>query len=282
MKKKSTIAMANRVVVYLQSEQNLNLLPQCYANITAINVSSFHVGYTQAPGPIIPYIHLNDNVPEDPMFDSLWVAMKQAQQNGVRMIAMLGGAGGAYASLFGQNNYNVFYPMLVNMLKKYQFDGIDLDVEEQVSQTNIEMLISDLRRDFPANFYITSAPVCSALQTGIDPLSGINWFPLKGQIDWFNVQFYSGFGSLEDVTDYNSIISQGYAPSQILGGALTNPNNGGGYVNIANVVSTLTDLNAQYGGQIGGAMGWEYYNANDPSENAIPPGWAQAMKNAVS
>ncbi|WP_190277310.1 glycosyl hydrolase family 18 protein [Taibaiella lutea] len=273
---------SNRVVVYLQSQENLNLLPQCYANLTAINLSSFHFGWSKTK-PTLPYIHLNDNMPGDPMFDSLWADMKAAQQNGVLLIAMLGGAGGAYTTLFSQGNYEVFYPMFVNMLKKYNFQGVDLDVEEQVSQADIEKLIADLRKDFPTDFYITSAPVCSALQSGNnDPFSGINWYSIKDSIDWFNVQFYSGFGSLSTPDDYNSIIDNGFSASQILGGALTNPADGGGYVAIATVAQTLQTLNTKYSGQIGGAMGWEYFNANNASEQEDPVGWATAMKNAVS
>lgn len=265
-------------MLYLQTQQNLSDLPQCYTNLTVINISSFHFGYDKN-NPKIPYIHLNDNVPTDPMFDTFWKDMANVRKNGVLVMAMLGGAGGAYTELFA--NYNVFYPILVATLKAYQFDGIDLDVEEEVSQEDIEQLISDLRTDFPNNFYISSAPVCSALQTGHDPFSGIDWSAFKSEIDWFNVQFYSGFGTLGTVDDYNSIIDKGYRPDQIVGGSLTNPSDGSGYVQISTVAATLKSLNTQYGG-IGGAMGWEYYNANDVSEKVDPVGWCSTMKTAVS
>lgn len=271
---------SNRVVVYIQTLQNLNLLPQCYSNLTAINLSSFHFGYDTIGGNKVPYIHLNDNSPGDPMYYNLWPQMHQAQQAGVSLIAMLGGAGGAYTTLF--NDYKTFYPMFVNMLKTYQFNGVDLDVEEMVQQSDIQKFITDLRNDFPSNFYITSAPVCQALRTGSDPLSGINWFTLKSKIDWFNVQFYSNYGSLKNVNDYMDIIQQGYSPQQIVGGALTNPNDGYGYVPIATVAQTLYTLNQRFNKQMGGAMGWEYFNANNTSESSDPVGWATAMKNAVS
>ncbi len=51
---------------------------------------------------------------------------------------------------------------------------------------------------------------------------------------------------------------------------------------IANVSQTLTALNQQYNGKIGGAMGWEYFNANNTNENIDPVGWTQAMYNAVN
>lgn len=266
-----------RVVVYLQSQSNLATLPASYANLTAINLSSFHFGYNPDN---TPYIHLNDNDPDYPPFlKTVWPAMKQAQLAGVKVIAMLGGAGGAYTTLFA--NYDTFYPMWVKFLRTYGLDGVDLDVEEPVSQANIQMLISDLRRDFPTNFYITSAPVAYALSSGNDPLSGIDWAPLASSLDWFNVQFYSGYGSLRTTADYESIIAQGYSPAQILGGALTNRSNGSGYVPIATVCQTLASLAAKYPGQFGGAMGWEQFNANNTNEVIDPPGWCAAMNVAV-
>lgn len=272
----------SRVVVYLQDQSALNEIASCYGKLTAVNISSFHFGYTKGPGLIVPYIHLNDNVPQDPMFDNLWTTMATAQQNGILKIAMLGGAGGAYGVLFGQNNYEVFYPILRDTLRNYAFDGIDLDIEEPVTSANLSKLITDLRKDFPTNFYITAAPVCLALQTNNDPFSGLNWSDFLSQIDWFNVQFYSGYGSLGSQDDYVSIIQNGYPSAKILGGMLTNTDDGSGYVNIATVCSTLSGLKTLYNGEMGGAMGWEFFNANNASEQADPPGWAEAVKNAVS
>lgn len=271
---------SNRVVVYIQTQQNLNLLPKCYPNLTAINLSAFHFGYDTINGNKVPYIHLNDNSPGDPIFKNLWPQMHDAQKNGVLLIAMLGGAGGAYTDLF--NDYATFYPMFVKMLKAYKFDGVDLDVEEMVSQADIQKFITDLRKDFPSDFYITAAPVCEALKTGDDPFTYIDWFAIKNEIDWFNVQFYSDYGSLKNVNDYMAIIQKGYSPKQILGGALTNPNDGGGYVPIATVAQTLKTLNQRFSKEMGGTMGWEYYNANNTSESSDPVGWATTMKNAVS
>ncbi len=272
-----TDTQAKRVVVYLQSQQNLNLLPQCYDHLTAINVSSIHFGNNPDGS---PYIHLNDNDPNDPIFDQLWKDMASAQDGGVKVMLMVGGAGGAYTELF--NNYDTFYPLLVKTIQNYNINGIDLDVEERVTLDNIQKLISDLRRDFPSNFFITSAPVASSLISGNDPFAGINWADVKDQIDWFNVQFYSGFGTLSNTSDYEAIINAGYPSSQILGGSLTNPNDGSGYVPISILCETLGALSTQYGTSFGGAMGWEYFNANNISDQEDPVGWCKAMNSAVN
>lgn len=94
---------------------------------------------------------------------------------------MLGGAGGAYTELFA--NYSTFYPVLVSTLKTYQLNGIDLDIEEQVTLANTEMLIQDLNRDFGS---VSSSPwrrwrancraaaVCrGSITTSSTPTSGI-------------------------------------------------------------------------------------------------------------
>lgn len=265
-----------KTIVYLQTLGDLSTyLPECYGNLDVINVSSFHFGFDGNT----PYIHINDTNPDDPSNDMLWTAMKNAQQNNIQVFAMVGGAGGAYTQLFA--HYDLFYPLLKSTIQTYGFQGVDLDVEEAVTLANMQQLIGDLRRDFPTNFTITAAPVCSALQTGHDPFAGIDWSTLKSSIDWFNVQFYSSFGTLATPSDYNKIIAQGYAPSQIVGGALTNNSDGSGYVHIAVVAATLKTLTQQHG-SIAGTMGWEFYNANNIIDQPDPAGWCAVMRKAVS
>ena len=64
--------------------------------------------------------------------------------------------------------------------------------------------------DFSEDVIITLAPVASTLTGGQDPFSGITHTYLKKNygdvIDWYNAQFYSGYGSMKDMTDYNAII----------------------------------------------------------------------------
>jgi hypothetical protein len=160
------IESSNRVVLYLQNQSTLDQLPTCFPGLTAINLSSFHFGYN-ADGS--PYIHLNDLDPGDPSYQSvLWPLIKQAQQAGVKVIAMLGGAGGAYGRLF--SDYQTFCPMWEQMLDEYGLDGVDLDVEETVAQANMAQFIADLR-GHSSSLLITAAPVATALSSGSDPLS---------------------------------------------------------------------------------------------------------------
>ena len=43
---------------------------------------------------ILPYIHLNNCPPNDPKFDEVWEEMTWAQNRGIRVVLMIGGAGG--------------------------------------------------------------------------------------------------------------------------------------------------------------------------------------------
>lgn len=264
---------ANRVVLYLQDETNLAALPGSIPPLTHLNLSSFHFGYDSNNQ---PYIHLN-NI--DPGQSTVWPAMQQAQKAGCKVLAMLGGAGGAYGQLF--SNYSAFYGLLKQTLQTYNLDGVDLDIEESVTLTDVQKLIKDLRKDFP-NGSISAAPVAMALWTGSDPLSGLDWSKLESDIDWFNVQFYSGYGSLSSPADYMKIVNAGYPVGKVLAGHLTNPGNGSGYVAISTVVSTITSLIGVYGNTLGGAMGWEQYNAMDSGGKVDPAKWCKDMYKALT
>ena len=92
----------NRIIYYYQTFDSLNpiLIPK--PTVTHIIVSSIHFGNNSDGS---PYIHLNNNSPNNPIFDKVWQELKQASDLGIKIHLMVGGAGGAYTDLF--NNYNV-------------------------------------------------------------------------------------------------------------------------------------------------------------------------------
>lgn len=247
---------------------------------TDVMVAAFHLGYNSDN---TPYIHLNDNVPGDPMFDLMWKQVKRLQKNGVTVRMMLGGAAqGSYADLF--DNWSTFYPILWQTLKHYHLNGIDLDVEENVSLPHIRKLIRLLNRDFGDQFLITLAPVASALWGGSN-LSGFDYMKLytspEGKdIAWFNGQFYSGFASMDSVTDYEMIVQYGYPPDMVVAGMIANPLDGSGFVSIPLVVNTIEQLVAKYP-TFGGADAWEYFNAL-PGGLSNPVKWGRVMFNAMN
>ena len=248
-------------------------------DVTDVMIAAFHLGNN---GDGSPYIHLNDNVPGDPMFDVMWPQVAKLRTYGITTRMMLGGAAqGSYALLFSQ--WSTFYPILRGTLATYHLDGIDLDVEEQVSLANIEMLIAQLRHDFGKRFTITLAPVVTDF-TQNSGLSGFSYPALYrsaygADVAWYDVQFYSGFGTLASPSDYEAIVNAGFAPEKIVAGMIANPNDGYGYVPVAQVAQTVHGLTKRYP-TFGGVDDWEYFDAL-PDGPANPDAWAALMARAM-
>lgn len=246
---------------------------------TDVMVAAFHLGYDNGNN---PYIHLNDNVPGDPMFDQMWKEVATLQSYGVTVRMMLGGAAqGSYADLFSQ--WDTFYPILKQTLQQYNLNGIDLDIEEIVSLPNVQMLITQLDADFGPNFIMTMAPVASAFWGGPN-LSGFDYRQLyqsqQGQrINWYNGQFYSGFATMSSPADYERAINAGWPADKIVAGVIGNPQDGSGYVppnSVMNTVHTLIGLYPSFGGM----DCWEYFNAL-PGGLSNPVKWASDMAIAM-
>jgi hypothetical protein len=284
------VATAKRVIYYYQTQYSngtyVSLSP-IWATlngngkpfVTDVMVAAFHLGYNTDGS---PYIHLNDNVPSDPMFATMWQEVATLQSYGVTVRMMLGGAAqGSYADLFSQ--WSIFYPILQQTLQQYNLNGIDLDIEENVTLTNAEMLINQLDTDFGSSFLITMSPVASALWGGAN-LSGFSYPQLYQstagpKIAWFNGQFYSGFATLASPSNYEKAVQYGYPASKIVGGMISNSADGSGYVAMKTVASTVTSLVTQYP-HFGGVAAWEYFNA-EPGGSSDPIEWAEYMAKAM-
>jgi hypothetical protein len=286
-----SVASSKRIIYYYQTQYNngvyVSLAPVWKTKnpntgmpyTTDVIVAAFHLGYDLNGQ---PYIHLNDNVPGDPMFDVMWPQVHRLQNLGVTTRMMLGGAAqGSYADLFA--HWTTFYPILRHTLKHYRLNGIDLDVEENVTLPQIERLINKLHTDFGPTFEITLAPVSSALTNGAN-LSGFSYPELYSSkvgpdIAWFDTQFYSGFGTLSSTIDYTNVINFGYPPDVVVAGMIANPFDGSGFVAMGTVENTVTSLVGTYP-TFGGVFAWEYFNAL-PGGTAKPGEWSQAFGQAM-
>ncbi|MGA2741492.1 MAG: glycosyl hydrolase family 18 protein [Bryobacteraceae bacterium] len=282
---------AKRVIYYYQTQYNngtyVSLSPIWTTlnpstgkpYVTDVMVAAFHLGYNTNG---TPYIHLNDNVPSDPMFTTMWQEVATLQSYGVTVRMMLGGAAqGSYADLFSE--WATFYPILQQTLQQYKLNGIDLDIEEDVSLAHAEGLIGKLSTDFGSQFLITMSPVASALWGGAN-LSGFSYSELYQssagpKIAWFNGQFYSGFATLASTTNYEQVINAGYPPDKIVGGMIANSADGSGFVSIGTVAKTVNALVTQYP-TFGGVAAWEYFNA-EPGGTSDPIEWAVDMTKAM-
>jgi len=241
--------------------------------VTDIFLAAGHFGYDADD---TPYIHLNDFTPDDPHYDPMWPEVAKAQAHGIKVHFMLGGAApGTFRNLFA--HFDTFYPLLKKTLKEHQLDGLDIDVEEAITLAQVEMLITRVHDDFGKSFSITLAPVASDLTDGFG-LSGFDYKDLyQGSvgpwISWFNTQFYSGFGTLRDTSDYDAAVANGFPPSMIVAGVLDSPNDGSGYVDITTLENTVRALTAKYP-DFAGVNGWEYFNA-------LPGGTGKPIRFAV-
>ena len=124
-----------------------------------------------------------------------------------------------------------------------------------------------------------TAPVASALCGGGN-LSGFSYVELEQQagadIDWYNGQFYNGFGE-PTLANYQSIVTYQngiFPPEKVIIG--TNSSAPGQYPQL---LSNIPAIMGQYP-SFGGADLWEYYNA--PPQPSQPVEWsigiAAAMK----
>ncbi|MGA2594202.1 MAG: chitinase, partial [Bryobacteraceae bacterium] len=166
---------------------------------------------------------------------------------------------------------------------QYNLNGIDLDIEEDVSLVHAETLIHQLNADFGSQFLITMSPVASALWGGAN-LSGFSYqqlyaSPEGSKIAWFNGQFYSGFATLASTADYQKVVNAGFPPNKVVAGMISNPADGSGFVPIKTVATTIHALSGQYP-TFGGVAAWEYFNAL-PGNTADPIEWAVYMGHAI-
>ena len=200
---------------------------------------------------------------------------------------MFGGAAkGSYARLDRSvAEFETYYTPLRDFIRARDIDGLDLDVEEPMSLQGIIRLIDRLKADFGKGFLITLAPVAPALYDP-DPkknLSGFSYPELeldRGHcIEWYNAQFYCGWGDVSRTEGYDNIISMGWRPEKIVLGMITNPENGPGWVDLNLVQETLVNLKSRYPG-FGGVMGWEYFNCL-PGGKQRPWDWAAWMTRYV-
>lgn len=140
------------------------------------------------------------------------------------------------------------------------------------------------------DFLISLAPVASALRstTGSN-ISGFSYFDLDSQaaassgkklVSWYNTQFYSGYGSAEDATDYDTIIAAGWDPARIVMGVLAGYIPRNGFVNTSTIQTTVSSLRAKYP-KFGGVDGWEYFDAGATEGYTQPYQWVQAISSSM-
>lgn len=255
----------------------MSMLPLVENNTGATHVILAAIHINEGPGNIT----LNDDPADSPKFDPLWAEVPLVKRGGLKVMGMLGGAAqGSFQRLDGDSDqFERYYGPLRDLIRRYQLDGMDLDVEEEMSLQGVIRLIDRLKADMGDDFIISLAPVAAAL-LGVGNLSGFDYRELEqaraSKIAWYNAQFYNGWGPAEDPRMYAAIVAQGWAPRRVVYGLLTNPGNGSqGYVPRDKIGPVLATLVQQFP-TFGGVMGWEFFNAL-PGERDKPWQWAAEM-----
>jgi chitinase len=134
----------------------------------------------------------------------------QAKAAGLTVLLSIGGAA-AGIDLSSSAVADRFVATVVPILKRYNFDGIDIDIETgltgsgditrlSASQANLIRIIDGVLAQLPANFGLTMAPE-TAYVTGGSVTYGSIWgayLPIvkryadNGRLWWLNMQYYNG------------------------------------------------------------------------------------------
>jgi hypothetical protein len=116
------------------------------------------------------------------------------------------------------------------------------------------------------------APVASDLQPSGFGLGGFSYPHLDAQavspdksngklVDWYNVQFYNGWGDASSPAGYASIINNGFKPSRVVMGILASPEDGGSGWYPQNVyTAAISEAIAEFP-TFGGVVSWEYHDS---------------------
>lgn len=136
--------------------------------------------------------------------------MCRAKAAGATILMSIGGAA-AGIDLSSTTVADRFVSTIVPILRAYNFDGIDIDIETgltgsgsintlSTSQANLERIIDGVLAQMPSNFGLTMAPE-TAYVTGGSVTYGSIWgayLPIikkyvdNGRLWWLNMQYYNG------------------------------------------------------------------------------------------
>ena len=221
--------------------------------------------------------------------------MCQAKATGLTTLMSIGGAA-AGIDLNSTAVADKFIATIVPILKKYNFDGIDIDIETglvgsgsittpSTSQTNLIRIIDGILAQMPPNFGLTMAPE-TAYVTGGSVTYGSIWgayLPIikkyadNGRLWWLNMQYYNGnmYGCSGD--SYSAGTVQGFVKQtdclhkglviqgttikvpydKQVPGLPAQPGAGGGYMNPSLVSQAWRTYNNQLKGLMTWSLNWD-------------------------
>ncbi len=205
-------AQCNHVVVgYWQSWNSGSLNPTYWLRDVPCSYNVVDVAFLANVAPNDPtmYFPLDSNgVESTAQFISDVAYLKS---NGVKVLGSIGGAN-ASITIPDTNAMNNFISSLENIINKYGFDGLDLDIENGIivnggdtsfinpTTPTIVNLITAMKRlkvHYGSGFYITMAPQTANVQGGKSAYGGVwgSYLPLiyglRNEMNFVHVQYYN-------------------------------------------------------------------------------------------
>ncbi|WP_447036096.1 chitinase [Streptomyces sp. DSM 118878] len=231
---------------------------------------------------------------EDGMDSTVKVAtpaeMCRAKADGATILMSIGGAT-AGIDLSSSKVADRFVETIVPILQKYNFDGIDIDIETGLvssgnikqlspSQSNLIRIIDGVLARMPSNFGLTMAPE-TAYVTGGSVVYGSIWgaylpvikkYADNGRLWWLNMQYYNGSmygcsgdsyaaGTVQGFTKQTDCLDKGLVIQgttikvpydKQVPGLPAQPGAGGGYM----APNLVTQAWNTYNGALKGLMTW--------------------------
>ncbi|WP_328375375.1 chitinase [Streptomyces sp. NBC_01020] len=221
--------------------------------------------------------------------------MCQAKASGLTTLMSIGGAT-AGIDLSSTAVADRFVDTVVPLLKQYNFDGIDIDIETgltgsgninqlSASQSNLIRIIDGVLARMPSNFGLTMAPE-TAYVTGGSVTYGSIWgayLPIvkkyadNGRLWWLNMQYYNGSmygcsgdsysaGTVDGFTAQTDCLNKGLSVQgttvkvpydKQVPGLPAQPGAGGGYMSTGQVAQAWNAYNSGLKGLMTWSLNWD-------------------------
>ncbi|KAJ3577688.1 hypothetical protein NPX13_g2880 [Xylaria arbuscula] len=188
-------------------------------------------------------------------------------------------------------DFETYYAALNKTIMDYNFEGIDLDIEDgqsgcpesAMTLEDTVHLVQRLRDDFSPKFIITLAPVSDALLDEGN-VSCFDYQDLEkraaANINWYNAQFYGGsWQGLKTPAYYERCIKEGkWDPKRIVTAITTSsdftyPLPRSSWIGLNETGPTIETLVKKYT-DFGGVGGFEFYDA-EPGGYGAPWQWSR-------
>jgi chitinase len=253
-----------RNVIYFSSKAN----PIPLSGIGTLPYTDIIVGF------LVPDAGLNLHGAGGAFNSDLQSNIQTLQNAGKNVLISVGGGGGFPSSAYQSyaQNVNGFVNQIINFVTAYGFNGVDIDYEDSCGFTGsydgvgfLITLTSALAEALPAGQNIvTHAPQTPYWDSAWNnaPYAQI-WQQVGNQIAWINNQFYNNppWDATPElkVQWYQNVAAITGAQKLMLGALVAEMGHDEGYIPLDQMVSNvIAPLQATFGSQFGGVMGWQF------------------------